>query len=275
MLKKLLKHDFKALFKYWWIVAVVTAGLSALSGKCITILESEKEIPAVLDVSAGIALMLTYIGVIVFAVFSTVMIFIRYYKNLFTDEGYLTFTLPVKRSDILNSKLISAAVFEFVTFLVIGLDVLLMFFVAFYKDILKKEFFIGIKEVAAAIWKELGGYIFVYLLEGILIMAAFSVLSILLLYICITIGSIIAKKAKVIASIGIYYGINSAFSFVTMLLFIFGTVALGTKFETLPEGDIKLIIALIALCILLFIVLICGIFYIINYYLLDRKLNLT
>ncbi len=275
MLKKLLKHDFKALFRYWWIVAVVTAGLSALSGKCITILESEKELPAVLDASAGIALMLAYIGIIVFAVFSTVMIFMRYYKNLFTDEGYLTFTLPVKRSDILNSKLISAAVFEVATFLVIGFDVLLMLFVAFYKDILKKEFFIGIKEAVATIWKELGGYIFVYLLEGILITIALFVLALLLLFICITIGSIITKKAKVIASIGIYYAANSAFSFVTMLLVIFGTVALGTKFETMPEGNIKLIVALIALCVLLFITLICGIFYIINYYLLDRKLNLT
>lgn len=275
MLKKLLKHDFKALFKYWWIVAVVTAGLSALSGKCITIIESEKDLPAVLDASAGIALMLTYIGIIVFTVFSTVMIFVRYYKNLFTDEGYLTFTLPVKRSDILNSKLISAAVLEFATFLVIGIDVLLMLFVAYYKEILKKEFFVGLKQAAAAIWKELGGYIFVYLLEAILILVALSVLALLLLFICITIGSIITKKAKVIASIGIYYAANSAFSFVTTLLVIFGTVALGTKFETLPEGDIKLIIALIALCILLFIALICGIFYIINYYLLDRKLNLT
>ncbi len=275
MLKKLLKHDFKALFKYWWIVAVVTAGLSALSGKCITILESEKELPAILDASAGIALMLTYIGVIVFAVFSTVMIFIRYYKNLFTDEGYLTFTLPVKRSDILNSKLISAAVLEFATFLVIGFDVLLMLFVAFYKDIFKKEFLIGIKEAAATIWKELGGYIFVYLLEGILIMISLSVLALLLLFICITIGSIITKKAKVVASIGIYYAANSAFSFVTTLLVIFGTVALETKFENLPEGNVKLIVALIALCVLLFITLIGGIFYIINYYLLDRKLNLT
>lgn len=275
MLKKLLKHDFKALFKYWWIVAVVTAGLSVLAGKCITILESKKELPAVLDASAGIALMLAYIGVIVFAVFSTVMIFIRYYKNLFTDEGYLTFTLPVKRSDILNSKLISAAVLEFATFLVIGFDVLLMLFVAFYKDIFKKEFLIGIKEAAATIWKELGGYIFVYLLEGILITIALSVLALLLLFICITIGSIITKKAKVVASIGIYYAANSAFSFVTTLLVIFGTVALETKFETLPEGDVKLVVALIALCALLFIALICGIFYIINYYLLDRKLNLT
>ena len=275
MLKKLLKHDFKALFKYWWIVAVVTAGLSALSGKCITIIESEKELPAVLDASAGIALMLTYIGIIVFTVFSTVMIFVRYYKNLFTDEGYLTFTLPVKRSDILNSKLISAAVLEFATFLVIGLDVLLMLFVAFYKDIFKKEFLIGIKEAAATIWKELGGYIFVYLLEGILIMIALSVLALLLLFICVTIGSIITKKAKVVASIGIYYAANSAFSFVTTLLVIFGTVALETKFENLPEGNVKLIVALIALCVLLFITLIGGIFYIINYYLLDRKLNLT
>ncbi len=275
MLKKLLKHDFKALFKYWWIVAVATLGLSALSGKCITIISSERELPAVLGVSASIILMLTYIGLVVFAVFSTVMIFIRYYKNLFTDEGYLTFTLPVKRSDVLNSKLISAAAFEFATLLVTGFDILLMLVIAFYKDIFTKNFFVNLKEGIADIWDALGGYILVYLLEAILITVAVSMLSILLLYICITIGSIIAKKAKVITSIGIYYGVNWVVSFVTMLLFIFGTVTLGAKFDALSEGNVKLLVALIALCVLLFMLMLCGILYIINYYMLDRKLNLT
>lgn len=275
MLKKLLKHDFKALFKYWWIVAVATLGLSALAGKCITVISSERELPAVLGVSATIILILTYIGLVVFAVFSTVMIFIRYYKNLFTDEGYLTFTLPVKRSDILNSKLISAVAFEFATLLVTGFDILLMLVIAFYKDIFTKDFFANLKEGIADIWNALGGYILVYLLEAVLIVVVASALAILLLYICITIGSIIAKKAKVIASIGIYYGVSWLVSFVTMLLFIFGTVTLEAKFNALAEGDIKLIVALIALCILLFMLLVGGILYIINYYLIDRKLNLT
>ncbi len=275
MLKKLLKHDFKALFKYWWIVAVATVGLSAISGKCITILRDERELPEVLPVSAGIILALTVIGIMVFSVFATVMIFIRYYKNLFTDEGYLTFTLPVKRSDVLNSKLISAVVFEFATLFVIVFDFLLMLFIAFSKEILKKEFFEALKEGITIIFEELGAYTFVYLLEGILISVAVAVLGMLFLYICITLGSIITKKGKVITSIGIYYLANSIFAFVTQLLFIFGSVSLGTKLEALPEDNIKLILALMALCALLFIILLCGILYILQYYMLDRKLNLT
>ena len=39
-----------------------------------------------------------------------IFVFIRYYKNFFTDEGYLTFTLPVKRSTLLNAKTVNAMI---------------------------------------------------------------------------------------------------------------------------------------------------------------------
>lgn len=275
MLKKLLKYDFKSLFKYWWIVAIASVALSVLAGECITILESERDFHEVLQVASGIVIMLAIIGIVVFAVFSTVMIFIRYYKNLFTDEGYLTFTLPVKRSNILNSKVISATVLEFATLFVIAFDVLFMLIIGFAERIFKKEFFEAVKNIVTDIFDTFGGYVFIYLLEAFLILIALSVLSILFLYICITLGSIIAKKAKVITSIGIYYAANSVFMFVMQLLFIFGAVSLDAKFSNMTNDSIKLIIALIALCILMFTVMIGGILYIVEYYMLDRKLNLT
>ena len=41
MLKKLLKYDLKSVFKYWWIAAVTSIGLSALGGLCISIVSSK------------------------------------------------------------------------------------------------------------------------------------------------------------------------------------------------------------------------------------------
>lgn len=38
MLKKLLKYDLKAVFKYWWIAAISTLGLSVLGGFAVTVL---------------------------------------------------------------------------------------------------------------------------------------------------------------------------------------------------------------------------------------------
>ena len=49
----------------------------------------------------------------------------QFYRNLMTDEGYLTFTLPVKTSEILWSKLITAMLWTIISSVVIGLCVLM------------------------------------------------------------------------------------------------------------------------------------------------------
>lgn len=51
--------------------------------------------------------------VILGCLFGTVVInIVRFYKNLVTDEGYLTFTLPVSSKQIIASKLISSLVMD-------------------------------------------------------------------------------------------------------------------------------------------------------------------
>ena len=42
-------------------------------------------------------------AIIASAVVTELLVFVRFYKNFFTDEGYLTFTLPVSRKDLLLS----------------------------------------------------------------------------------------------------------------------------------------------------------------------------
>lgn len=275
MLKKLLKYDFKALFKYWWIAAIVSVGLGIIAGNCIPIVRSTKELPQILIVCSWLLIILAVIGVGIFAAFATVMLFIRFYKNLFTDEGYLTFTLPVKRGTILNSKIISGVVFTFITILVNLLDVGFIFGIGYRDEIFTKEFFEYFKDFVTEVFKEFGAYTYVYMLEVLLIFIACLILAALFLYICITLASIITKKARVITSIGIYYGATCLFVFVSQLLLIFGANALGELIRGIPESTAKLLMALIALCFLLFILVLCGVMYVLEHYMIDRKLNLA
>ena len=107
MLKKLLKYDLKSVFKYWWIAAIASLGLSAAGGFCISVMMAEKDVPALIAVLIVLTLLFSIIGIVAFSILSYILLYVRFYKNFFTDEGYLTFTLPVKRSQLLNSKLIT------------------------------------------------------------------------------------------------------------------------------------------------------------------------
>lgn len=107
MLAKLLKYDFKAMFKLflplWGALLVVSAINRLISG-------------AGLDAEQGLGLVnsimvLLYILLIVAVlVVTTVIIIVRFYQGLLKDEGYLMFTIPVHPWQLITSKLISAVV---------------------------------------------------------------------------------------------------------------------------------------------------------------------
>ena len=275
MLKKLLKYDLKSLFKYWWIVAATSIALSTIGGFCITILTSKRDFPSVVTTSSGLLLFIAILGIGVFSIFTMITVFIRFYKNLFTDEGYLTFTLPAKRSQILNSKLISGLTVTAITSIMICIDIFVMLTIPFGNAIFSKETFKVISDILSIITEQLGAYFYIYILEFILIYVAFSLLSILFLYACITLASIITKKARVITSIGIYYGVTSIFTLIMQIFLIFGVTSIVAKVENLAPGCINGVIALILLCLFLFTVMLCAVVYSIQYYMIDRKLNLV
>ena len=98
MLRKLLKYDLKAIFKFWWIV---------FGGFCDNILNTyEGDAWSVYLMMSMGSLSGTFLN-LALPVVTFVLIFIRFYKNFFTDEGYLTFTLPVSRRKLMLSKIIS------------------------------------------------------------------------------------------------------------------------------------------------------------------------
>ena len=57
---------------------------------------------------------LIFVSFISINMIGLIYLVIRFYKTMYTQEGYLTFTLPVTVSQITNAKLISAVIWEII-----------------------------------------------------------------------------------------------------------------------------------------------------------------
>lgn len=276
MLKKLLKYDLRAIFRYWWIMAISSVGLSFIGGICLNtfIYSANSDPSAIVMLMAMLGLIATVVGLSAFFIVTEILIFVRFYKNFFTDEGYLTFTLPVKRSQLLNSKLIATMAATLATVLTIAADVLLLLAIG-APDFFNKEIWQAIGWYLREATQAMRAYFFIYAIEILLLTLCLAISSMLLIYICITLASIIAKKAKVITAIGIYYGAYTAVTFAVELIYVFGLMFLGSTLTGIPDAALMGIIALILLVILAFVVALCVILYLVEYYMLDKKLNLA
>lgn len=276
MLKKLLKYDLRAIFKLWWIMAVSSLGLSAVGGLCLGTLTSPhtNELSTIIIIIAALGVIASFIGLSAFLVVTEILIYVRFYKNFFTDEGYLTFTLPVKRSQLLNSKLISTFIAIMSTFAVLILDVIMILAIGI-PDFFDSDVWRLLGHFFSVTVKEMGIYFYIYALEILLLSFLIGLSSMLLVCICITLASVIVKKARVITAIGIYYGATTVVSFSAELVYLFGIMFLGNTITNLSPSATMNAFALILLVLTVFVAALTTALYLIEYYMLDKKLNLA
>ena len=113
MFAKLLKHDMKSIWRLWWILLPILPVMSVFLSFAIRFISYETESPEPFEfliVIAWLFVMLSYVAIVGSVIYTIVLVFMRFYKHLYTDEGYLTFTLPIKRSTILCSKFVNAMI---------------------------------------------------------------------------------------------------------------------------------------------------------------------
>ena len=103
MLGKLLKHDLRSTARLILPATLLMLGICILGSVALRIAISNAEamvskgnVATLLIFLAFIMMyMISMLALIVYSSASIFLVIIHYYKNLFTDEGYLTFTLPV------------------------------------------------------------------------------------------------------------------------------------------------------------------------------------
>lgn len=284
MLKKLLKYDIKAVGRIWWILATVVVGMS-LAGSVVLrfIIETEdNESMALFWILGLLFLVACFICIIGSIIVTYVLVFWRYYQHLFTDEGYLTFTLPVKRRDILLSKTINSVLWITLhtILLVVCAGIFMLIAPPAPEGMLFDTFiFDGIGGFFSIIMPQIGWWSIALVLDIILLTIASAFFTTCLIQLCITIGAIVAKKAKVVAAIGIYYLANMIISTVVQIGGIIGTLLLESGIDIVMAnatanqwfGVVSLALLIVAVMITTFTATI----YFATQGILARKLNLS
>ena len=287
MFAKLLKHEFKAtrgvvaILCAILLVSGLTMGLSLQ--RMISMAENDymsvvvtnetaaedaamtisSEAPLLADILCVFLMIAAIVAISICAASAIFFLIYRFYKSRFTDEGYLTFTLPVTNHQLLLSSITNTTLNLLIVGVVTAVTVLLIFLLA-----LSAVPDVAVWEELKQVWPEILAVLKQAAAEdaGLLALMAFSGVAsffrqIIQLMLAVTIGALIAKKHTLLAAVGVYYGINMAVSFLTSMVSIY---ALNNNQPYVFMGIQGIVSA----------ALVAG-GYFLMHYLTSRKLNLT
>lgn len=271
MFAKLLKYEWRASRSILGALSLAALGVGVLGAVVLRILianfENMERNPAnerltvILPAVLGILLLFLIFALCAYALGSELFLLHRFYKNKFTDEGYLTFTLPVTAKQIFLASFLNMALWMLIIGLVVGIAVTIMVaggvISTGYLDSLD---ILDIRE-AMSYYQEAGvdgGDVVLGLLNGVITF----VYTLVMAMSCVTIGAVAAKKHKLLAAFGIYYGISVLNGIIQTALSVL--LALGNNMEMtgyyLTEIGAQML-------------LILGGFFL-STYLMEKKLNL-
>ena len=273
MLKKLFRYEWHDVWKPLGIFNLVVILLSLLSyftfSPQFMKLVEENEYAAMIMVLYN---MLYFAAIMALGFATTFFMFARFYKNLYTDEGYLMHTLPVTTHELIWSKALVAIIWS-----VIGFVVMAFSFLMYFNSIMISEGEQNVWQALKEVFVELSQTDFpegmgLMIVLVVLIMLVTPVYSIFFGYTAISLGQL-TKKHKILAAVGIYFGINYAIQIVSSL----GTVPFTeffNKAETMSDNAVMASVNGVLVFSLILIVGLNMLFYFITNKVMKTKLNL-
>ena len=140
MLVKLLKYDLKWVYKLIIIFYILAFTFSVI-GRVLGTIENSLVFEIVSQIAFG-----TAISMMVSSLINTLMrSWVRFVRNVYKDEAYLTHTLPVEKQEIFASKVITGVVSIFTSMAVI----IICLFICYYSEA-NMEALKGLLEIAAS-----------------------------------------------------------------------------------------------------------------------------
>lgn len=214
MVKKLFKHEYLA----WLRIMPLIFGITLVVSGMLRLLMVFEHDSIYYNIVLGSAVFVFVVAVIATLISPFIFAIVRFYKNMFTGEGYLTHTLPVTAGNHLWTKLLTAISFDVAAVLVVMLSVLI----------------VTSGEVLEEIWKAAGylfaqipqkyvGHVWAWVAEYGVLMLLAAASSHLTIYLCICLGQLF-RKNRVLAAVGVYFGlymISQVISTVITIMFTF------------------------------------------------------
>jgi hypothetical protein len=231
MFGKCLKHEFRATKRQLVPLFIAMLAVSILAGIFFGIgnrlpgNEDSLALTAISEILSSILMLVLFGLMFAVVIVAFVMIIRRFYTSFFTDEGYLTFTLPVTINQHIFSKFITAYIWQVISAIVSFICVIIMAILAVLiggsvtteddvtESINSFEYILDMLGIEAA-----PGFLPTVIILGIIYLILSLAVSIFMVYLSISFGCMLAKKHRVICGIVSYYVINLIFSTITSVI---------------------------------------------------------
>ena len=285
MFSKLLKHEWKANWGLMSVLALAVIGAALVGTIALRVLvnygdkiaESESFLFLLLF-PLGMLVFVSFMALAIYAVAVSFVMMFRFYKNKFTDEGYLTFTLPVKTSLIFLSSALNMLIWMVISVvLVVVLAAVMILFGTATDGLINMQIirsFTGMEDF----W-EMMGEIFGQILGdsygvlGLVTLVVTPIYSVVLWMTCITLGAVVAKKHKILAAIGISYGANIVLNIISSVVSVLPSLVLiGNPNPGDAEMQAYFTLSIVVQLVVLVGVTVGG--YFLSTHLMKNKLNL-
>lgn len=167
-------------------------------------------------------IMVYILGIFALSIGTTLYFYIRFYRNMYTDQGYLMHTLPVNEHELILSKALAAFIWKAIGAIVVGVGIsgIVATFASTTGDLFREIMPYGremFEEYVDEVYDGNAGLFFLYIIVMLITGIGGLIYSIMMGYTAISLGQL-AKRNKVLASVGIYFGINIAVSMLTNMI---------------------------------------------------------
>lgn len=275
MLKKLFVHEWKACWRLMaavnGIVLIITfIGMILFRNDFWRMMESDAYPSTIVGVGMLLYFMLYMISVGALSFVVSLYFYVRFYSNLYTDQGYLMHTLPVTPGQLIWSKAFVGVLWHFISCIVLMFSVVAFMF----------SMIAGIDGVTVAdIWRsieididEIGLTAVLAILLIILLIVASCFVTIFFGYTAVSIGQLF-KKQKILGAIGAYIVIYLVMQFVSSV----ATIPLMEWFEKMDQlanGPSDWMVIGVLFGVLIVVCLVAAGLYFLNEHIMKYKLNL-
>ena len=204
MLGKLLKHEWIATIRKYALFYLVLGAVTIFAA-IIHALPVDNFFFSMAEMAILTLYVISVIGV-VFC--STGMAVVRFYKNMVSDEGYLTFTLPAKVEELVLAKFLVAFLWQVIT-VVLSIVSLFLVFVPGH---------IELGELSA-VFSMLSDYLGIMVPVFLCMLLLSMMYQILMFYLSIAVGQLFGNY-KILASVIAYCVISFVLEIVLAVIFV-------------------------------------------------------
>lgn len=275
MLKKLIRYDMKSLNHFLPFLHIFALLASILMRLFVTGRINPQSSSKQVDFIFILFFILFFTTITALSTGTYLLAGIRFYKNMFTDEGYLTRTLPVTNATHLLSKTIAGSIWAVINMSVIYLCTYLVLCTPYIRSAVTSHKAEILREFGAT--GEYAGLSFSSALTVLFLFSCLgSISSIVMIYSSVALGQLFSSH-RVLGAVVSYFAIStvlSVLSLVVMALFGNETRLIITAGS---EGDNFNFIAYMIDVMKTSTILMAGtsvILYIMTHYIMNKKINL-